>query len=137
MANLAECSHSQLTRQCRDESNMTDVTKMLMMSPRRRDRNSQTADGTMRGPTDRKTERDAGRAARSVNSAKTGRLTPKERELARLILAGCSNRQIAQESRVSVKTVKNQLTTLFEKAGVASRLQLALFVMKNHDLIRD
>lgn len=48
-------------------------------------------------------------------------LTPAEREIAQLVLAGRSDHQIACVRRTSIKTVANQLATVFAKAGVSSR----------------
>jgi DNA-binding CsgD family transcriptional regulator len=52
-------------------------------------------------------------------------LTRRERELAVEILKGRSNRAIAAGFGVSEQTVRNQLTTLYRRLGVASRLELA------------
>jgi DNA-binding NarL/FixJ family response regulator len=52
-------------------------------------------------------------------------LTRRERDLAGEILKGRSNRAIAAAFRVSEQTVRNQLTALYRKLGVASRLELA------------
>jgi DNA-binding CsgD family transcriptional regulator len=52
-------------------------------------------------------------------------LTPRERELVAEILKGQSNRAIAACLGTSVQTVRNQLTLLYRKLGVSSRLELA------------
>jgi DNA-binding CsgD family transcriptional regulator len=52
-------------------------------------------------------------------------LTPRERELVAEILKGRSNRSIASALGTSVQTVRNQLTMLYRKLGVSSRLELA------------
>ena len=57
-------------------------------------------------------------------------LTPREREIARLIGAGASNRDIASRLRVSEGTVKAHLTAIFRKLGFSDRLQLGLFLAK-------
>jgi DNA-binding CsgD family transcriptional regulator len=51
-------------------------------------------------------------------------LTPRERAVARLAADGLSNRQIAGELLLSVKTVENHLTHVFAKRGVRSRAEL-------------
>lgn len=56
------------------------------------------------------------------------RLTPRERELAALVEAGLTNREIAAAMRLSVKTVEAYLTRLYAKTDCESRLQLALAV---------
>ena len=51
-------------------------------------------------------------------------LTPRECELANLILKGQSNAEIAKALFLSPHTVKNHITNLFYKAGVKNRMQL-------------
>jgi DNA-binding NarL/FixJ family response regulator len=51
-------------------------------------------------------------------------LPPAERDVARAILDGRSNDEIARERRTSVKTVANQLSRLFERFDVHSRAEL-------------
>ena len=53
-------------------------------------------------------------------------LTRRERMLVAEILAGRTNKAIAQTFGVSEQTVRNQLTVLFRKLGVSSRLELAV-----------
>lgn len=55
-------------------------------------------------------------------------LTPREREIARLIGAGASNRDIAARLAVGEGTVKAHLTAIFRKLGFSDRLQLGLFL---------
>ncbi|MDX1283460.1 MAG: LuxR C-terminal-related transcriptional regulator [Draconibacterium sp.] len=50
-------------------------------------------------------------------------LTERERELAKLLLAGKSNQQIADEIFVSLQTVKNYVSKIYKKAGVKNRVQ--------------
>jgi len=52
-------------------------------------------------------------------------LTAQELAVARLVTSGLTNRQVAQELVVSVKTVEYHLGHLFAKLGVTSRTQLA------------
>jgi DNA-binding NarL/FixJ family response regulator len=49
------------------------------------------------------------------------------------VVSGFSNRDIAQKLKVSEDTVKHHLTNIFNKTGVSSRLELALFAI-NHQL---
>jgi DNA-binding NarL/FixJ family response regulator len=59
------------------------------------------------------------------------RLTPRERALVTAILEGCSNREIAARLGLTEQTVKNQLTIVFDKLGVSSRLELAMYAVKH------
>ncbi len=52
--------------------------------------------------------------------------THRERELITGIVAGRSNRQIAERLGLKEQTVRNRLTVIFAKCGVRTRLQLAL-----------
>ena len=58
-------------------------------------------------------------------------LTPREMEIVTTIVAGYSNREIAKQLSISEDTVKNHLTNVFDKVGVSSRLELALFAVNN------
>ena len=76
----------------------------------------------------RRCEREMGGCG--LNPARRGdfdphRLTPQERAVARLVAMGMSNRQVAAELFVSVKTVQFHLTHVYTKLGVGSRAELA------------
>ena len=58
------------------------------------------------------------------------RLTPKEMQVATLVWEGLTNRQIAAIIGTSEQVVKNYLRTTFDKLGVWSRLELALYVAR-------
>jgi two-component system nitrate/nitrite response regulator NarL len=55
-------------------------------------------------------------------------LTFREREVAKLLVTGATNKEIAVELSLSEKTVKGHMTALFRKLGVRSRLRLALLL---------
>ncbi len=59
-------------------------------------------------------------------------LTRRELEVLRLIVDGCSNREIATSFGLSEETVKRHLSNIFDKVGVSTRLELALFALANH-----
>jgi DNA-binding NarL/FixJ family response regulator len=58
-------------------------------------------------------------------------LTPRERDIARLIGHGKTNKEIAKELYLSVGTVKNHLTQILQKLDLRDRTQLAIFAVKN------
>ena len=58
-------------------------------------------------------------------------LTKRELEVTRLIALGLVNGKIADRLFISEKTVRNHLTVIYSKIGVANRLELALFAAKN------
>ncbi len=53
------------------------------------------------------------------------RLTAQELAVARLVAVGMSNRQVASELFISIKTVQFHLTHIYAKLGVSSRAELA------------
>ena len=53
-------------------------------------------------------------------------LTCREREIVGQILAGRSNKAMAATFGVKEQTIRNQLSTLFRKLKVSSRLELAV-----------
>jgi DNA-binding NarL/FixJ family response regulator len=55
-------------------------------------------------------------------------LTPAERAVVDGILAGLPNREIAEQRGVSPRTIANQISSIFAKLHVGSRLTLALTV---------
>jgi two-component system nitrate/nitrite response regulator NarL len=59
------------------------------------------------------------------------RLTPREHQIVAQVVAGKTNKDIAQELCVSLQTVKHHLTNIFDKVGVHNRLELALFSIHN------
>ena len=59
------------------------------------------------------------------------RLTPKEFRVAILVWEGLTNREIANALGTTEQVVKNYLRGTFDKLGVWSRLELALYVA-NH-----
>ncbi|MFN2387493.1 MAG: response regulator [Thermoanaerobaculia bacterium] len=62
-------------------------------------------------------------------------LTRRELEIVSTIVAGYTNRDIAQKFSLSEDTVKHHLTHIFDKLGVSSRLELAMFAV-NHRIVR-
>lgn len=61
-------------------------------------------------------------------------LTPRELDVVRNVVQGGTNKDIATSLGISEETVKRHLTNAFDKTGVSSRLELALFAM-HHQLV--
>ncbi|MCK9899279.1 DNA-binding response regulator [Parafrankia colletiae] len=57
-------------------------------------------------------------------------LNQREREILQLIADGLTNRQIGTRLGLSEKTVKNYVSSILEKLGLASRTQAAVYLMK-------
>lgn len=66
---------------------------------------------------------------------KTFGLTPRELQITKFIAEGHTNRDIAEQANISEETVKHHLKRIFDKTGVSTRLELAIFAM-NHGLSR-
>ena len=61
------------------------------------------------------------------------RLTPREREVAALVIRGCSNREIGERLVISAGTAANHVASVLDKLGCRSRTQLlaAVFTLMN------
>ena len=56
-------------------------------------------------------------------------LTKRETSVLRLVAEGLANKEIARRLAISEKTVKRHLVNIFDKVGVSSRLELAIFAL--------
>ena len=56
----------------------------------------------------------------------SGSLTPRERQVLALVVAGHPNKEIARQCAVSEETVKHHLTRMFDKTGASNRIELAV-----------
>lgn len=72
--------------------------------------------------------------AAAMPEKKTYGLTPRELEVVQSIVEGCSNKDIAKQFSISEETVKRHLSNTFDKTGVSTRLELALFAI-SHKLV--
>jgi two-component system nitrate/nitrite response regulator NarL len=79
-----------------------------------------------------KTLRELKSAPDERTQKKTFGLTPRELEIIAAIVAGYTNKDMAQKLRISEQTVKHHLTNIFDKLGVSNRLELALFAVNHH-----
>lgn len=58
-------------------------------------------------------------------------LTDRELEVLVQISSGMSNKEIGANLDITERTVKNHVSNIFKKIGVADRTQAALFAIKN------
>ncbi len=62
------------------------------------------------------------------------RLTPRELQIVALICEGLKNKQIALQLGTKEQVIKNYLRSIYSKAGVSDRLELALFTVHHRAL---
>jgi DNA-binding NarL/FixJ family response regulator len=74
------------------------------------------------------------RRARRRDKLRPGGLSEREVEVARLVAAGYSNPEIADQLVISRRTAEHHVQHIYAKVGVSSRAGLALFVHE-HELI--
>ena len=58
-------------------------------------------------------------------------LSPREREVLRLIARGHSNRQIARALQIGEQTVKTHVSSILTKLGLQDRVQAAIFALRH------
>lgn len=63
------------------------------------------------------------------------RLTPRELQIVAAIVEGATNKDISGQFGLSEQTVKNHLSHIFDKLGVANRLELALYAVHHRLLV--
>jgi DNA-binding NarL/FixJ family response regulator len=63
-------------------------------------------------------------------------LTRRELEIVGAVVAGYTNKEIAQKFSLGEDTVKHHITSIFDKTGVSNRLELALFAL-HHGLLQE
>jgi DNA-binding NarL/FixJ family response regulator len=71
------------------------------------------------------------RALDSECEEKLNELTPREKEIIRLMTAGRENWQIARELSISEKTVRNYVSQIYDILGVHNRTQAVLWALDN------
>ena len=67
---------------------------------------------------------------RQSEAERFGGLTPREREVARFLSQGKSNREIAEALVLSERTVENHVGNILTKLGFESRAQVAVWVVE-------
>jgi len=80
-------------------------------------------------------QRVAGRLARKaitpVQIPLVGPLTPREREVLRLLALGLSNAEIAEQLFITKRTVQNHVSTIYGKLGLDSRTEAVLYAIRH------
>jgi two-component system response regulator NreC len=73
---------------------------------------------------------------KSVNSTPSSHepLTPREKEVLKLIALGYTNRQVGGELNISVRTAEGHRANISDKLGITSRVELVRYALEN-DLI--
>lgn len=77
------------------------------------------------------TEPELPKALPSANASAFEMLTPREIDVLRLVVQGYTNRQIAEELALSVRTVEGHRGNLTEKLGMHSRVELARYAREH------
>lgn len=73
--------------------------------------------------------------ARHSQSRGAPKISDREREVLRLLVAGCSNREIALELGIIERTVKAHVAQLLRKVGVTNRIALTVHAV-THSLLQ-
>ena len=72
---------------------------------------------------------ESGAVLRGGGKAEEVRFDPRELEIVSAVVAGYSNKEIAEYFKISEDTVKHHFSNIFDKLGVSTRLELALFAV--------
>ncbi|BEP67693.1 MULTISPECIES: response regulator [unclassified Variovorax] len=67
-------------------------------------------------------------------SVRQASLTQKERDIVRTVVhgSGASNKTLAGQAFVTEHTLRNHLTSIYQKLGVTNRLELYIYAVKHH-----
>lgn len=71
------------------------------------------------------------RGGKNGEAGETVSLTPREREIIRMVAQGLRNREIGQRLFISEGTVKIHLHNVYDKLGLDGRLELLLYAQEN------
>jgi FixJ family two-component response regulator len=93
------------------------------------------AESAFLGVIERALKQDAGQrrehARRTTLAARLEKLTSREREIMHFVLAGKMNKTMADELRISIKTVEAHRAKVMQKLGVDSVAELVQFVIES------
>jgi DNA-binding NarL/FixJ family response regulator len=77
------------------------------------------------------------RDSRVVNSAGVAILSAREQEVLDLLAEGLSNRELAEALKLSEHTIKNHIFHIFDKLGVSSRMEAALYAIHHRAKVQE
>ena len=69
--------------------------------------------------------------------ARKSLLTPREREVVRLVAEGMRNQEIGDALSIGEHTVRNYIFRIFDKLGLSSRVELVLYALSREDSFAD
>lgn len=69
----------------------------------------------------------------AASDQRAASLTARERQVLELIAEGCTNREIGAQLHLAEKTIKNYVSSLFDKLGLQHRTQAAMFFADRRD----
>ncbi|OYQ62587.1 DNA-binding response regulator [Pseudanabaena sp. SR411] len=73
-----------------------------------------------------------------VSTTDWNKLTPRERQIVKLIATGANNEEIAANLYISIKTVKNHITNILSQLNLRNRTEIAVLVTSMlHSLVQD
>ena len=97
----------------------------MRRSSRRSPRSTASARCRRRDEAVRELRRLGHRVLRPARGTDDGPLTAREREIAELVAAGRTNREIAEQLVLSTRTIEAHLRNIYAKLDVRSRVELA------------
>jgi DNA-binding NarL/FixJ family response regulator len=71
---------------------------------------------------------------RRISPSSETKISEREREVLKLLVSGCSNREIAMELGIIERTVKAHVAQLLRKVGVTNRIALSVHAV-THSLL--